>query len=192
LLFVAIIILQSLLTSLFITRKMSRSQFVDARKELAREASSVYDNFNQWKLSLWKQINILNEDESIRKLAAGTPGLSFEEEFLSRIRKTAADSAVEFVLLKRSGTSYHAILSPVPVTGDFFDQDVFSNKKNNMLIVFAVLTFLFGLFFNEVLYFVFGVEFADAIKALLLVVSAAMISFLFYLIFPMECLKRSD
>ena len=63
-LFITIIILLSVSTTVLITQAIHTNQLSDTSRELVAEASAVYDNFNQWKRLLWSTINTLAEEDS--------------------------------------------------------------------------------------------------------------------------------
>ena len=89
LLFITIIILLSVSTTVFITRAINTNQSVDASRELAREASSVYDNFNHWKLLLWRHINLLAEENPS---PGRGPTDSFDSDLVMAVRQAASRS----------------------------------------------------------------------------------------------------
>ena len=128
-LFIAVIMFQAFLTNSFITRTISKSQAVDARRELTREASSVYDNFNYWKLLLWKQINILREDETLRTVVPEGTDAPFSKEFVASVQRASARAAVEFAVLKREDPSRYEIISVSGTNQPFLDAEVFVNRK---------------------------------------------------------------
>lgn len=136
LLFVTVITLQSLLTISFIGRTVSKSQSVDASRELAREASAAYDNFNYWKLSLWKHINILREDESLRALVHESKGTPFTADhgLIGTIRQAAARAGVEFAIVKNEDSSPPVIIPIAETNQAFLDADAFKNRKDHPYI----------------------------------------------------------
>lgn len=116
LLFAAIIVLQSFLTILFLTRTISRNQTVDAMRELTTEASSVYDNFNSWKSALWKKINQLNEDENLKHLVNNGGNVVLDDRVITSIQRTVAGSGVEFTVIKKGRSAYYNILRVIETT----------------------------------------------------------------------------
>ncbi|TFG62876.1 MAG: HAMP domain-containing protein, partial [Spirochaetales bacterium] len=120
-LFAAIIVFQSLLTIIFITRTISQSQAVDAEQELTAEASSVYNNFNSWKLSFWEKINQLYEDENIKDLISAAGGVAFDDRLISLIQRSVSGSGAEFAIIKKGRSTYFDIIpifdTTIPVPG---------------------------------------------------------------------------
>lgn len=122
-LFITIIILLSVSTTVLITRAIHANQSIDASRELEREASAVYDSFNQWKRLLWRNIiTLAEEDLSVRTDA-------FDESLLNRIQYTASRSGIDYVVLRRSTDGETMRLPLETIEQPYLDIDVFRNRK---------------------------------------------------------------
>ena len=131
LLFITIIILLSVSTTVFITRAINTNQSVDASRELAREASAVYDNFNHWKLLLWRHINLLAEENPA--LEQGPPD-SLDNDLVMAVRQAASRSGVDYAVLRRVSDG-RQLLVPIESTDrPFLDTQAFRNHKDHPYI----------------------------------------------------------
>lgn len=130
-LFITIIILLSVSTTVFITRAINENQSIDASSELAREASAVYDAFNHWKLLLWRYINLLAEDE---QLSNATQADMFNELLIPHIQRTASRSGIDYAVI-HSIASNETLQVPIEASVQpFLDIDVFKNRKDHPYI----------------------------------------------------------
>lgn len=130
-LFITIIILLSVSTTVFITRAINENQSIDASGELAREASAVYDAFNHWKLLLWRYINLLAEDGQLQGAAQAE---SFDALLIPRIQRTASRSGIDYAVIRRS-SSGEVLQVPIEAAEQpFLDIEVFRNRKEHPYI----------------------------------------------------------
>lgn len=76
--FIIVIFLQSSLTIIFIANIIKRSNLIEAKKELERDSENYKDNFNSWKIVIWKTLienqtnkvleNIVNDEDKLTTL----------------------------------------------------------------------------------------------------------------------------
>ena len=126
LLFITIIILLSVSTTVFITRTINTNQSVDASRELAREASAVYDNFNHWKLLLWRHINLLAEENLT---LSHDPTDSFDSDLVMAVRQAASRSGVDYAVLRRESDGGQLLVPIESADRPFLDTEAFRNRK---------------------------------------------------------------
>ncbi|WP_422479407.1 sensor histidine kinase [Pleomorphochaeta sp. DL1XJH-081] len=130
-LFITIIILLSVSTTVFITQAINENQSIDASRELTREASAIYDAFNHWKLLLWRYINLLAEDEQLNSAEYAE---SFDDQLISRIQRTASRSGIDYAVIHRIASNENLQVPIEAAEQPFLDIEVFKNRKEHPYI----------------------------------------------------------
>jgi signal transduction histidine kinase/HAMP domain-containing protein len=103
--FVCVLSLQALLTGAALSRIFGAMQEEDAAREMAAEAANANEFFNAWKLSFWKQINILAEDPSLAAAVSRAPGSPASDGEVARVLSLRLSfSAAEAVALRDNST----------------------------------------------------------------------------------------
>jgi len=139
-LFFTIIFLLSVSTTVFITQAINTKQSIEASSELAREAMTVYDNFNYWKFLLWRYINLLAEDVQLQSLVVPLDKVSatnvngFDQNLISVIQQTASRAGVDYTVIKRESDGSQLLLPVETLDQPYLDVDVFQNKKEHPYI----------------------------------------------------------
>lgn len=95
--FAAVIAIQAILAGALISRSVERYQTEDAGTELKAAAAGAFDDFNAWKLRLWRSVAALS--------AQAEQAASWTEETTAERTLRAADEAgAEFAVLSIPGT----------------------------------------------------------------------------------------
>ena len=119
--FVALILLESILTLLLITKIVSRNNLSIAKIELSNEASLIYDSHNSWKRKIWKSLIDIKNDEEIKKY------LTLQSYFaMNRISYLLESrfirSGIDYILIKTENS-----VNLIPLTTNTVTENEFSS-----------------------------------------------------------------
>ncbi|MCD6395985.1 MAG: hypothetical protein J7L71_00460, partial [Spirochaetaceae bacterium] len=129
--FIGVVFFQGTLTLFLITGIITRTNAVDARIELEKEAGVVYENYNSWVRSLWKTTIKIAEDEDIKSNIGAGYGLASEFNLEKRLEEILISSGMESIILRTPSGLYNYINPSGAVYFSLIDLNRLKSIKNH-------------------------------------------------------------
>ena len=107
---VSLIMLQAVLTIIFVGHSVEQAQSENGWRELSVEGLTVFDNFNAWKRALWKQIVDLNSNEELKRAIHSQTSISLNENLISLLMRLGSQTGAEWMIIKNGGSPYSKLL----------------------------------------------------------------------------------
>lgn len=138
--FISLIMLQAILTIIFVGHSVENAQSENAWRELSVEGLTVFDNFNAWKRALWKEVVDLSSNEGLKAAINSQTSISFDENLTSMLMRLGAQTGAEFMIIKSSNFAYSKLLLLREKNILFPDERYFTNRKPHPYIEMILLS----------------------------------------------------
>jgi nitrogen-specific signal transduction histidine kinase/HAMP domain-containing protein len=132
--FIGVIAFQAVLTILFLTEVMERTNLEEAKQELSYEASILYDSFNSWKRQIWMSLIAIQNDERLARFLASSRGYLPEEDVSASLKEFLVVSKIDHLLLATPGGSLRGTLPATYATFSTADLKNLRNEKTHPYI----------------------------------------------------------
>jgi signal transduction histidine kinase len=116
--FIGVIVFQAILAVFLTSNITGRANLADARGELEKEASILYDSFNSWKRQIWMSLIGISNDRDLARALAAFRGRPPEQGFTGALGEFFLVSKIDCLILDDPSRASRTI---VPVTYSTFE-----------------------------------------------------------------------
>lgn len=109
--FIIVIFLQSCLTIIFIANIIKRSNLIEAKKELKSDSENYKDNFNSWKIVIWKILIENQTDKNLENIVNNEDKSEVIRKLNAYVKSTYYNSSISCFALKSKSNQINHLIS---------------------------------------------------------------------------------